>query len=557
MANYKEKVEAKEEDFDELAIRQDEDVDLLHLKKYVMKDAKNHVIRDIVNVTLNRPGVFGANIISALGNTSEQLIISSNDENFDTRLVEDFRNVAFAAADYRLKKQNKSSLDDFIDIQSCIRGRSAARCLFRRKNGVLIPDIMPWDAHAKRVTYELGEDGLEWAAYKTKRYKDDIEAKYPEARGMITDKTATVLDVWDATHNEIWVNDRIVKEQGHNYGFTPVCIEIVPLGYGSALMDDDRLKYDGESIFFLIRDAVPELNRLVSIMQTLNLKAVKPPMKYKSKEGHTSKPPKPEAIEMAKITSLDAEGDLAPINYGDAQRSAQLAYNMMKKDMEEGSLSSIDLGILDFQVSAVALIEIGEGRDQVFLPRLKAKAGLKEQIGDMFTKQVIQMGGSVELGVPGHKRTFKVSDLKGEYSTSYKYFVKSPKIDMARHSVANAAIEVSRKYKREHMLQLEDPEGEDRQRTIEEAQETSPILKLEKRIKALLDAGMDEEADLLSMEEGVAIEALLRGELVPNRETAVKPQQMPNLFGGPVGISGEASSAKKAADLQRTPEEGE
>jgi len=557
MANYKELVQKKEDDFTDLRQRMDDDVGLLHLKKYVMRDTKGKEIRDIVNVTLNRCAVFAANIISALGNTSEQLIISSNNENFDTRMVEDFRNAAFVSVDYRLKKQNKPSLNDSIDIQSCIRGRSGARCLFRKKNGVLIPDITPWDM--RYVTYELGEDGLEWAAYKTTRYKDDIEAQYPDAKGAISGKTGTVLDVWDAKKNEVWVDDKLVKTQAHKYGFTPVCIDIVPLGYGSILMDDDRLKYDGESIFFLIRDAIPELNRLVSIMQTLNLKAVKPPMTYKSKEGHTAKPPTAEAIEMGRMTSIDETGAITPISYGDAQRSAQLAYNMMDKDLQEGSLSSIDLGTLQFQLSAIAIIEVSEGRDQVFLPRLKNKAGLKEQLGDMLTVQVEQIGGSVELGVPGHKRTFKVSDLMGEYSTTYKYFVKSPKIDMARQSVANAAIYVSKKYKMEHMLQLEDPKGEEQQMTIEEAEDTSPILRLDKQIRALLDAGMDYQAELLSAEMGIAIGALLRGEIELPKAVEKKPQQMINMFGGGMGgVGGEMSSAKKAAELQQTPRgEGE
>ncbi len=553
--DYLTKVKDKETEFRQLFTRMDESRDLLYLKKYVMTDTKNKKIPDIVNVTLSRPAVFFANITSALGNTSEQVIITSNDKNFKTHEVEDFRSAGFAGADYRLVKQNKSRLDDFIDIQNCARGRSAARCLFRMVDGVLVPDITQWDT--RYVTYELGEDGLAWGAYKTKRSKDVIEAEYADAitryRVTLTSLNNMVRDIWHTEGNEVWINGKKIFEQEHTYGFTPVCVEIVPLGYGSALMDDDRLKYDGEDIFFLIRNAIPELNRLASIMQTLNLKTIKRPMKQKKKGA--GEPSSHEAITgMSTVTTMEPDEDIQPIDFGDAQRSAQLAYNMIDRDIQEGSLSSIDLGTLQFQLSAVALIEIGEGRDQVFLPRLKAKAGLKEQLGDMFTRQVVQIGGSVEIGTPGHKRTFKASDLEGEYDTSYKYFVKSPKIDMARQSVANAAIFVSKKYKMEHMLQLEDPKGEEQQMTIEEAQGTSPILRLDKQIRALLDNDMDYQAELLSEEMGVALDALLRGEVEPTKAEVAKPQQMPNLFGGPVGIGGEMSSAKKAADLQQTPE---
>ena len=123
-----------------------------------------------------------------------------------------------------------------------------------------------------------------------------------------------------------------------------------------------------------------------------------------------------------------------------------------------------DIGDPRQPFSAVALVEIGETRGRLLLPRLAAKSLLNESLAEMFTKQVIQIGGSVELGPHGHKRTFQVSKLDSEYSTEYKYFIKSPKEDIARSSIAAALGElVSMKYKRENILQLEDPEGEQRQ----------------------------------------------------------------------------------------------
>ncbi|GAH15465.1 unnamed protein product, partial [marine sediment metagenome] len=189
---------------DELENRWKADEDLLYLVKYVMMDASGKKVEDIVNVTLNRPAVFAANAISALGSTSEQRVVVSNVGGFDTHYVEEFQDAGFASANDRLRKQGKPLLNPFADVQFSIRGRTARRVLFRMGPGpegkeILIPDIVPWDG--RFVTYEIGENGLDWGAYEMTRSKAAIEAEYGI---VVTGKTGKVLDVWDTEHNEIW-----------------------------------------------------------------------------------------------------------------------------------------------------------------------------------------------------------------------------------------------------------------------------------------------------------------------------------------------------------------
>lgn len=526
--DYRKVVKQKEEEQGDLTVRMDEDKDLLHLKEYAMMDAKGKAVPDIVNVTLNRPAVFAANVISALGSTTEQRTVETEDKNLDTDYIEDFQKAAMRSANDRLQLQGRLHINPFFDEQSCIRGRGCARVLFRiGEEGLLIPDITPWDT--RYVTYEMGEAGLKWAAYKTKRTKDMIEAEYEY---VIEGKTADVIDVWDMEHNEVWIGGEIVFQQPHPYGFTPVVYQIVPLG--SMLADEDSLAHQGESIFFLIRHVIPELNRLVSIMQTLNLKSVKPPMVVKVKGS--KKVEDPDALTaMATATSVEPDEKIEPINFGDAQRSAQLAYGMLDKAMQEGSLSSFDLGTFTQPMSAIALIEIGEGRDQIFLPRLRTKAWLNEALTEMFTQQVIMLGGTIELGTRGQKRQFQVSKLDGEYETTYQYFVKSPKIDAGRYSLAAAAGNlISERTKRETILQLEDPEGEERQLKYEEAELLSPAIKINRTIEALVEMGKSFEAELMSAEMGVNLEQMLSGETTqevkPQKEK--EPTQVAPMFSG-------------------------
>ena len=554
--DYKKAYDDKKKRLGDLYTRMDDDELLLYLDKYVMKDANKKKVINIINITLNRPAVFAANVISALGSTSEQVIVESEDKKLDTTYIEDFQRAAFRSANARLSLQGRDNLNPFFDEQLCIRGRGAARCLFEEVDGELIADITPWDT--RFVTYEKGIKGLDWGGYETFRARRDIEAEYPLDKykfAVVSGESATVLDIWHREGNEVWISGRKILEQPHSYGFTPVVVQVVTLG--SMLASKDSLKHQGESIFFLIRDVIPELNRLASIMQTLNLKAVKPPAGWGSKDARTPAPEYEDAMGMATMTPHEIGGGAKPVDYGDAKRAAMQAYAMLDKALQEGSLSSIDLGTLNFQLSAVALIEIGEGRDQVFTPRLASKALLNKALAEMFTEQVLQIGGSVELGTKRHKRQFQVSKLQGEYETTYKYFVKSPKIDIARYSVASAAERyLDQATILRDVLQVEDPDGIMQKRYYDMAAKISPSVLKTRVIRALYESGGEDaefEADLMAAEMGMDLKRIMAGE-VPKAPEA-QPQAEPIL--PLLGKGGGRTSARKATELQQTPLEGE
>ena len=519
---------------------------LVYLWEYVMQDADHQDVPNIINVTLNRPAVFAANIISALGTTSEQRVVESDDKNIDTAEIEEFQKAAFAQANDRLRRQGRPGINPFFDIQLCIRGRGAARCIFQMVDDVLDADISPWDS--RFVTYEMGVKGLDWGAYKVMLAKDVIESQtWAKASNFtIAGKAAEVLEGWDTEHQEIWVANKKIFEEEHSFGFTPIVIQVVSLGYGGILLGDDRIRNEGESIFFLIRGVIPELNRLASIMQTLNLKSVLPPVTWHSNEGQRAMPPKHEDVTgLASITPADIGGGVKTVDFGDAQRSATMAAAMFNTAIGEGSLSSADLGTIGSPpASGIRAIIAGENRDQVVAPRLEAKALLNKSLAEMFTEQVIQIGGSIELGVKGHKRKFQTSKLSGEYETTYKYTAKSPVTDAGLTSLAAAmGSSVSEKYKREKVRQLEDPDGEEEQLRWEEAERLSPAVKINRTIRTLAKMGEEGdkdaefEAELLSAEMGVNLKRMLAGEVEqqPKPEKKDEPTQVLSLFGGAGG----------------------
>ena len=550
-------IKDKEQEQGELDKRMQGDGELVRLQKYILKDSQGKKVPDIINVTLNRPAIFAANVISALDGASQQTIVESDDKRMDTHEIEQFQEAAFASADALLRKQpGQILLNPFASAQLCLRGRTARRVLFRMEGDTLVSQITPWDG--RHIYYELGNEGLPWAGYKTTRSKAQIEAEYSI---RINGKDGKVTDVWTPRHNEVWINEKKVLEQEHSYGETPVVIAVVPLGYGGILLDTNRVVHEGESIFFLIREIVPELNRLATILQTLNMKAAQPPAEQIRKGGGEPSDYE-DALGMGSITGLDIGEGTRLINYGDAKRAAEMLYTIMDRALQAGSITDIDLGNLQFPLSAIALVQLGEGRDQVFLPRLQAKAMLNQATAEMFTRQVLQIGGTVELGLPGHKRVFSTRKLSGEYETSYKYFTKSPKIDIARMSVAAAA---ERFFDPETILRdilmVEDWEGIMQKRYFYMAEQVDPLILRHRIIMNMLKLGEEgdeeaaREAKIMAASMGMSLAQIKAGQLPKPPEPEKKPEPMLPLLGEGGQTGGLPSSAQKAGVLQKTPAE--
>jgi hypothetical protein len=476
--NYYERVLEREIEQADLFKRMITDKDLLYLKNYVLRDKESKAVPDIINLTLNKPAIFAANVISALGATSQQTVVTSAKGSLDTHYIEEFQEAALNAADNRLQRKGQASLNSFTDVQLCIRGRAARRVLFRMDEGEIIPDIVSWDT--RYVTHERGDKGLKWGAYHIDRNWAATEEQY----GQLMVK----YGVYREGEKKVKANieGKQVLEQGHDYGFCPVVLEIVPLGYGNILMEEDRLTHEGESIFFMIRDVIPEMNRLVSLLQTLNQRQLLAPMKFTSEDDQKEAPDFPKSMEVLNV----GKGDIAPIDYGDVRKSAEMLYTILEKSLQQGSISDIDLGNLNFPMSAVAIVTIGEGKDQIYLPRLNTKALINQRTAEMITQQVLQLGeSSVELGTPGHKKSFNTAKLEGEYETSYKYFVKSPKIDIARLTMGDAALKmgVDRETVYTDILQYEDPKGMIQKYYSDQAELMNPMVKINRIIRNLTE----------------------------------------------------------------------
>jgi hypothetical protein len=563
MTDYKKLVEEKEAELSDIYSRMKTDRDLVNLvKQNKLTDVDGKPMPHTVYVTLNRPAVFDWNVRSALGKASERLEVTTEDKKLDTSYIEDFIKAGFRAADRRLTDRGSYRLNEFLDEQFCRRGRGAVRCLFQIKetkdeNGkpvkVLMPDFSLWDTLF--YSSAMGVEALDWAAYRCTRKRDEILSEYPDIE--VKNKKEEVLDIWTTQGNIVYVGDQKILEQEHKWGFCPVAQRIVPLGSMGA--DEDSYKYHGESIFFLIRDLESEINDFVSIVKNMTLRALDRAKQFTS-DDRTNPVPDYEDTEKPGTIVGVGKGAVQLMPLGEIQNSALVLQRKIDTAIEQGTMSDLLINGPDFEMSAVALLQVGEGAEQVFMPRLGSRGVLKQYLAEMMIAQTIQQAkmhgtNSVELGARGHKRTFDVSKLEGAYDIEYFYHTTSPSLDAARVAMAGSYGNlIPDKSKRREILMRDDPDEDERILGWEEAERLSPRVKLFRRIRDLAeeaergDPYAEFEAELLCADMGVNLEQMLSGQVdqTPQVEEEQKPTQMVNMWG--------KSSAKKSAEIQATPE---
>ena len=445
------------------------------------------------------------------------------------------------------------------------------------QDGVFIPDVLPCDT--RYLLYETDEDGLLWAAYKTMRSIAKIEARYPDLLKIIPQPTSgithlQVTDLWDRDSEKVYIGSldvtmgtaqvKEVWSQENKWGYVPFVIELVELGL--MFNDTDRIKHNGESLLFLSRLLYGEDNRLASIMQTLNMLSVNPAKTYHTREGTRAALPARDASGMGETTALGVDESIKLLESADVKQAGILMSGKLSNAIQVGTQSQADQGSAPFQMSAVAIIELAEASGEVFLPRLAALARLYEGQSAMIIDQVQRLGQtSISMGTKGHKQSWSVAALKGDYDITYEYTVKSPQTDIARYSLADVAKEwADEDTILRDILKFPNPTEVKQKRGMERARLLVPELDMYMTAEDLLAQAdeTDDEAEKSALERRAKIvahalnmtfEGLQRGDVPPRPQDEPARNKLPQLMRNTPGTK--ANSNTVAERLTRTPQE--
>lgn len=484
------------------------------------------VVDGVVNVTMNYASTTIDDLATLILNATMQTVIEGfkNKRELNAKekkVVESYLDLNYEIADDFLTRRGEQKLMSWVARHICERGWIVSRYkAFIDTDGTYIPDLENWDA--RYAAHEYGGRDLSWASYRSWRSGLDIRKDYPEAPVSEDAKNIEVVTFFDDTVQEVWIDGIEIdpqtrqmtgkkaypEDRKHNFGYVPVVIQACPTG--PMYRGRDYIKHEGESAIWLDRMLFEELNRVVSIEQTMGMLAIKAGYTIEKQLGdpkieYPNIPGQVQPIPVGRKLELVEQPDF---NVGARQGRADIL-----DALKQGG-RNIDVGNITQSFSAVAIAAIEELRRKALIPRLDGVSMYKQQLSAKMIKQHLFLLGKKkfngELSLPGKSRTFSKEDLNGDYSIRYKMMSKSKEVEIANLAIANAAVSIGipKKVWVRDILMAQNPEEILAQMDNEKAEAADPVIAMIRMAHSMID-----EAVELSEEtkEAKLIEAYMLG----------------------------------------------
>jgi hypothetical protein len=479
-------IESRKMELADLYARMDVTKTYLDDTKYILKNYNDKTVDNVISVTMNVPKVFANNIISDLQEATKQIVVNGLSDK-QNHIIEQFGDYAFAQADENLAHSTGEGggLWGWLCKHVCVRSLIGARWTTTFDQGKYNIKVLPVDM--RWCPFVFGSDGLSWAANLTFRNASEIQAEYRDRPGVdngklesLTGTNIEVRDYWDAQKNEIWVSGDMLLSQPNPYGSPPFVIILPSVGWG--FRDQGYLKYEAEDIFYLIRDLIDELNRSVSIEQSLGMDILNPGMEQESSDGDLEADPTPKTGEILKVKKGERH---TPVPRGDMNRASLTAREDIIKAIQQGSYNDIDLGNVNQTVSAVWITQQTSIRKKFENPRLQALAMFHQLSHRLIIHQATRMIPSktlkIAVGRTGNRQTFNIQGFgsSDNYSIEYLYMTSSKTQEIANLVMAESArglLPLSVILR--DILLAEDPDGILRELEIEQARQADPAIGL-------------------------------------------------------------------------------
>lgn len=496
--------------------RMDRTRDLAYMADFHLTtlDGKDY-LSDVVNVTGNAPVVFADAIVSDLMTATWQTVVEGDISQRQAREIEQFIDDNFEQADEHLNNRfGMVSLYAWLCNHVCIRSLIGVKWLSQVDGkGNYLLDCLPCDM--RWFAWGFGMNGLSYAAPIFFRNSDDIMLEYPDAR-LSDDKDMVLVDYWDTKRNEVWVSGgntydvtgggtRIFDQRSISY---PPFVIILPAA-GFMLRDKGYMEHESEDIFFKNRKLYGEMNRSLSIEQTLGMETLRPAYERESEDYDAQPAVKvPEPGEVQKVP----KGERAqPVPRGDMNRASLTAREDIYRQIQLGGISDAELGSAQLDRAGIWFAKQFEIRHKLEKSRFDALAMMKEGLARMMVRQFIDNAeGEIKIGRTGRKNRFSPKRLgdPDNYRISFNYGMSSKEMEIVNLAQANAArgIVPDRIIIRD-ILKADDPAGWERELQLQKAKETNPAISLLKMAVEYAEEAADKEdeseADMLKLQSKI------------------------------------------------------
>ncbi len=494
--------------------RMDETKDLVYQKKFeLMNFAKTHKLDNVVNVTGNKLPVFGNAIVSDLIKSKWQTVVEGEISDKSAHDIEQFIESNLEQADeYILEKYGLVGLYEWLCNHVCVRGPIGAQWYpwldGDKYNIHCLPLDMRW------VAYRYGSRGFKWVAPISWQTSDELLSELEGREGVDlskipkNEKELEVRDYWDEKTNELWVNKIKILDKPNPVKSPPFVIVFPPAGF--MLRDKGYIEHEGEDIFYLVRGLNEELNRSLSIEQTIGMDILYPPYEQEVENpdaGPAQQPPKTgETIKVKK-------GEMhKPLPRGDLNKASQAARQDLFRMMDEGA--PVAPRVYRTPPSGAELLAEMEALARLQNSRVVALKVFKEQLARLMIDQYITLNADNALiGKRGRRHSFSIAQLKDPdtYSISYQAMTQNKRQELANLAMfATAYDRLPLRYNLTNILMVEDPEGVMRELEIEQAKRADPaigLFEMARRYAQQAEDTQDEkESDALKIESKMLTE---------------------------------------------------
>lgn len=552
------RIEDREKELSDRRSRMDTDADLAKKKEFTLEDDKGNKIPNAKHVTLPKAALFASRANFLLSSSNPQIIVEGNKngekmDDQETTLVEEFLTDIYESADEYLNQKGKIALFNFQSFHANMRGGLAGLIYLQEaeKGDRLLPDIRPWDT--RFVASELEPDGKGYSSFLSTRSKADIEKDFGEdAVKRVTKSAAEIRDVWTPEKELVFLGKEKIAEEENPWGFVPVVEQISPAGLH--FTDADKEKFEGESIFWLIRDIAKWLNTCASIAVSLNSEALHPPYQREMPTGAaeggaggvvgegTEKPDYPG--EPRSVTDTEAAYQLVPKR--DLMNSNRFTWAILDSMWQQCSFATTEFGTLTFPLSQVALQDLSDKQHLVLWPGLETLARWYRAVGRMLMRQFVMLGKTSTFGVIGNEHEYNPKDLDLDVSISYKFFHSSRRDRTARLAEMRQSLDLpfSDHYRLAKIGEVENPEGVLVEARAERAEKLDPVILLYRQVHALIDQDRQVEAKITFRK----LKRVLMGQdMLPEVENPKAPPTGP---GEEIPVFGGAGANKSPLELE-------
>ena len=485
----------------ELFDRIDRHRDLYEQTTFNMKDGDGQVVPGTLNIHIPEATGMMDKFTSLLSGGTRQIQVDSEKlKDKDRAYISDFLDDSDIDADEGLNRENRWPMRMNHAFNIGLQGWGVQQVLTMPEDGrVSFADRC---IERRWVTSGSSRKGLDWVSVICKRNAEDIEAEY----GHTVKKEAYIRNVWTKDEEIVYLDESTglpasqsigteIARRENIWGEVPFVIQSAPVG--SPALSQYGTRNWGQSIYYTLDYIFDEIDWLATLAKTMAFDGMRPALQgSKIPEGY---PKSGELVEMPEATPGNIPLSLIP--RGDFTQAQAVYKGIIDSFKQQMGYNSLSYGDARWPMSGAAIAMLMSAKDSIMAPRMNTLALLTRGVHTMRLRQIQTLrkkrliDPSFTVGDEFMERDYEVATLApaGGFTLSYQFFNETLEELSARASIAQSVRGMlPDKVIRRDILRRQNPDEDDAQLDMEDAERIFPEIKIIRVIHALIDTDTPE-----------------------------------------------------------------